>query len=170
MRRLTRGRRTVLAASILVAAMVVAATCSEGFTRAGLRVSSGEASGRFHHEFPLPVTARDVNYRSSLIYAVADFTIDESEFAKWCRGLGLAERKAHLDRFLFGERGRTPKPVHDGRRFERQSAGGQVVGVFDRELGRASVAYFEYSSIPRPALSTSDSSMRSAIDADAARP
>jgi hypothetical protein len=59
------------------------------------------ANQRIHHELKIPLDSRDVDYYSTVIYSIADFSISRDSFSVWAETRGWQLSEVSQDDFTY---------------------------------------------------------------------
>ncbi|TWU05447.1 hypothetical protein [Allorhodopirellula heiligendammensis] len=112
-------------------------------TRNGHGVDAGTANSRIHQRFEIPADAKDVNYASTVWSSRADFSISKASFLKWVdkRRWKLEEVRNGKHLFIPADSSLDSKMMSSGYVFDGMDGDVGYVGVYDDDLGRASVSY-----------------------------
>lgn len=115
----------------------------------GVGVDAKEANALIHQRFELPLAAKDVNFYSTVWHTTIDFKISRKDFVEWASHMNwkTTEVGLTLPRPFYYARGfqndTEPRLVESGLVFPSEYGNEKVFfsGVFDDQIGRASVSY-----------------------------
>lgn len=131
---------------ILVGVIALVAIVFLGFrARTEMGVTPARANQRIHQKFEIPPDSHDVDYYSTVIYSVADFSISRESFSAWANSQGWAlrevtEEDVTLFRYAVEE---PPEPtfIRSGMVFDAMDGDFGFKGAYDDVSGRATVSF-----------------------------
>lgn len=140
-----RWRRAVIITGIIVGVVWFLIRCFTPII--GLGVDARSANAHIHQRFELPVGATDVNYWSTVDCSRIDFKISRNAFLEWARHMNWSTIEVKETDGRFYEwavsDGAEPRMIKSGLVFPPEYGNEPVFfsGVFDDDIGRASVTY-----------------------------
>jgi hypothetical protein len=140
---MSAASRIVLFAFAMVQVTVMG--CGD-IRRWGMSANGTTINQNLHHRFEVPLSVVNGNYSSTPWYTIVDVDMSETEFLRWCKDKGWSPSKVDPlspQSFCSIEAGGqvAVHPIRQGYVFDAMDGTIGFMGVYDSEMGRASVSY-----------------------------